>query len=152
MRTRIDGKKLRLAGWLTAAAVIPFGLASVTWSATTPESCVAPGRAESVIHQCVAERAAAVQPTPVTLVALVAGGLALSGAIVIAARGTHRVMTIAKAAEELDFAPGQVRKLIEAGILDVSEQDAVSTYLDPEQVRRISPSALAHPGTSQPST
>lgn len=152
MRTRIDGKKLRLASYLLAAAVIAFGLASATWSTTAPESCVAPGRTEPVIHRCVADQANAIQPAPLTLVVLVVGGLALSAAIVVAARAARRLMTIPEAAEELGLAPGQVRKLVEAGILDVSERDAVSTYLDPDQVRRISPSALPQAGTSQAST
>lgn len=141
-----------LLPFYSAAAVITFGLASATWSATAPESCVAPGRTEPAIHRCVADRANAIQPAPLTLVVLVVGGLALSAAIVVAARGARRVMTIPEAADELGLPPGQVRKLVETGILDVSERDGLSTYLDPEQVRRIPPSALPHSGTSQPST
>ena len=152
MRTRIEGKKLRLAFFLLVAAVLAFGFSWTTRSAWVTASCFAPDRAESVIRDCVADRADALEPAPSTWVALVVGGLALSGAILAAARGVRRVMTIPEAAEELGITPGEVRSLLDTGVLDVWERDSVSTYLNPEQVRRVRPSTQGTMGASQPST
>lgn len=152
MRIRLDGKKLGFALPLLAIAVIAFGFSWATRSTTTTRSCVAPSRTDATIQQCVADQAAGVEATPDTLTLLFVGGLALGGAILVAAGAARRVMTIPNAAAALGVPPGQVRRLIETGALDVSERNGGSTYLDPERVRRLDPATLATTGTSQPST
>lgn len=150
MRIRLEGKKLRLALALLAIAVIAFGFSWTIRSTTATRTCVTPGRTDPAIQQCVGDQAARVEATPITLTLLLVGGLALGAAILIAARAARRVMTIPEAAATHGVPPGQIRRLIEAGILDVSERDGVSTYLDPEQVRRLSPAVLPKTGLRNP--
>lgn len=138
MRTRVTKKRMGLAIALLFVAVVLFGIALATWSASPGPSCVRPGLSNTEIRECVAQRANAAEPDLATLTLLFMPGALLAASVAMGVRSLRRVMTIPEAAEELGFSPAEVRRLIDQGFLKIYDREQGAIYLDPEDVRRFS--------------
>ena len=137
MRTLFDKRRLGHASLLLAIALGFFGLAWATWPQSTEASCTGPDVSHTEIRRCVAESAQDTEPKAQTLAALVVGTAALGASVVIGGSAVRRVMTLARAADELGISPGGVRQLMDQGIFAIHDRRQGALYLSPERVRQV---------------
>jgi hypothetical protein len=137
MRMRFDRRRSVIALGFLWLAIVSLGIAWANWPDSPAERCAQPDISNNAIRECVAAQAHATEPTAGTLVALLIGATALAGSLIAGARATRRVMTVAEAARELHIEPYEVRRLIDAGVLEIYDQEPGSIYLRPEQVHRV---------------
>lgn len=136
MRIRFHRTRIRLALSLLALAILCFGVTWATWS-PPPIHCERANVSTIELRECMVKQARMVEPSREALVTLLLGIAALTASGGLAARATRRMLTVAEAVGYLNAKPGDVRKLIDAGTLDVYERDVGTIYLNPEQVHRF---------------
>jgi hypothetical protein len=117
MRIRFDTRRLAIAPVILAVAVVSLGTAWASWSTSPSERCVRPDVSNDAIRECVAAEAGATESSVATLIPLLIGVAALAGSIVIGTGAARRVMTVTEAASELQLQPGEVRRLVDEGVL-----------------------------------
>lgn len=138
MRTLVDKRRSGLALGLVLLAVLCFGIAWVEWSGPPESNCVQPKVSGATIRGCIAQQAHQMEPDGMALVTILAGTALLTGSIFTGARAIRRAITLSEAAQQLGLQPGEVRQLVDDGVLEIYAQEPEAIYLKPDDVNRLS--------------
>ncbi len=137
MPIRFNTRRLGMALGFLSVAIVSLGMTWASWPTSPAEPCVRPDVSTDAIRECVAIQARATEPSVTRLIPLLVGATTLAGSIIIGTRAARRVMTVAEAASELQVQPGEVRHLIDEGVLEIYYRETGAIYLHPEQVHRL---------------
>lgn len=136
MRTIIDGKRIVAAAALLAFAGITLVSATALDNTDSqhPPCNADRGAQNEAVLDCVADEAAEMSASSLTLVMTAIAIACFVGSILLGASAIRRVMTLQGAAEKLQAPIGTIRRWVEEGSLENLSKDRVAVQLDPEQI------------------